>query len=786
MANIKGALAYLYNGVSQQAPPLRHFSQGELLENAVCSVADGLRKRPPAIYINRLVNIAGLYPKVHHIFRSADEHYVVVIWDGTIKVYNGATGNEIAVDTSTYPGVLSYLSSTPDNPIRNIHCLTVADTTFITNRTKTVTTKAATISPQNFTVFIHIRQGAPEASYTFQPDGFTAVTYTTGTTAASQATTTIADGLRSLIAAYSGVTTAVYGNLITVSFAGAPFGYTMTDSGGGNYSTCFANRVQRYSDLPKNFVEGVTIEVKGDGSSAGASSYWVEWKSNAGQNTGYWVETVAPIVGEVTELEPTSMPITLVKLPGGTFRLERPNWSTRKVGSTATTAPVPSFVGQKINCTFFYRDRIGFLSDENVILSRANDLYNFWPKTGIEILDDDPIDVTVNASRVSILRHAVSFNRSLLLFSDNLQFQLSGGDILSPKTVRADVITEYSASRTTPPVSTGRDVFVASDKSDVSGSYGAVRQYMVDQSTLTNVAEDITAHVPQYVPGDVFRMSSSTTEDMVAVQAYADVTNVYLYQFLWQGDKIIQSAWNKWKFPGFGIIGAEFDRSTMWVTYFHTDGIHLAKIPLEKNFNDTGLPFLPHLDFRVQIAGSYNSGTNKTTFSVPYSAPVGSQLEAVTGVGFASGLRGIRLVLTRINDTQWTADGNWSAAACWVGYRYGFRYRFSQQYAKDKDGNAMIDARLQMGYYTTQLKDTGYVRAEVTAATRSTTSSTFTGLKSGSPLALLGTPVIQPTGKFSFPVQSRSDRVTVDLVNDSPYPSTVQAAEWIGTLARRV
>ena len=41
----------------------------------------------------------------------------------------------------------------------------------------------------------------------------------------------------------------------------------------------------------------------------------------------------------------------------------------------------------------FFRNRIALLSEENIILSRVNDFYNFWVKTAMAIFNADPIDL---------------------------------------------------------------------------------------------------------------------------------------------------------------------------------------------------------------------------------------------------------------------------------------------------------------------------------------------------------------------------------------------------------
>ena len=66
---------------------------------------------------------------------------------------------------------------------------------------------------------------------------------------------------------------------------------------------------------------------------------------------------------------------------------------------------------------FFHRNRLGFISGESIVMSRAGEFFKFFPETTTTILDADPIDVNVSHVKVSNLRHAIPFAEELLLFS---------------------------------------------------------------------------------------------------------------------------------------------------------------------------------------------------------------------------------------------------------------------------------------------------------------------------------------------------------------------------------
>ena len=78
------------------------------------------------------------------------------------------------------------------------------------------------------------------------------------------------------------------------------------------------------------------------------------------------------------------MPHALVRQANGTFTLDALNsssafggWSSKEVGDEYSN-PNPSFVGQGISNMFFFANRLGFLSEDAVILSQPGDYFNFF------------------------------------------------------------------------------------------------------------------------------------------------------------------------------------------------------------------------------------------------------------------------------------------------------------------------------------------------------------------------------------------------------------------------
>ena len=430
-------------------------------------------------------------------------------------------------------------------------------------------------------------------------------------------------------------------------------------------------------------------------------------------------------------------------------------------------------MGRTIGDIFFYRNRLGVTSDEGTVLSRIGNYFNFWAATVTAVLDTDPIDVGTSHTKVSILNHAIPFNKVLMLFSDQTQFQLTGGDPMTPKNATCDVVTEFESSSSCRPVGLGPSLFFAVDRANATG----IREYFVDETTVSNDASDVTAHVPSYIPRDVFKLSSSSNEDVIFALSLDERNAVYVYKFYWNGEEKVQSSWGKFLFDeGDTILNCDFIKNTCYFVIQRSDGVYLESMSIKEASLDTGLSFLVHLDRKVSLTGVYSSGTNLTTWTLPY--PESADMSVVLGGSFTSG-KGSSLSISRPTSTTITARGDHSAHPCIIGRDYSMRYRFSEQYVRDGDNVAITGGTLKLRRMHLNYYQSGSFRVEVTPLARSTYTYSFTGIRLGTLQALLGVPSIS-SGTFKFPLKGGNIGMQVDIVNDTYLPSIFQSAEWEG------
>lgn len=801
MTLLSTSIPNLINGVSQQPYALRLSSQCDSQVNAYSSVIEGLRKRPPTKHRIKVTNAPSGDIFTHTINRDTSERYEIVVGGGDLKVYSLTNGAEITV---SFPNGKAYLAS--PEPSTSFKAVTVADYTFLLNCGTVVQQDAVTAPVRDPEALTWIKQGAYGIEYKIILNGVVVAQYKTpdGSVASHSpyiATDKIAEALcegnpsaRATLAgevftkslAGSGITPANgwtvtrNGSSIRISRATEFTGGT-TDGIGDQAMKWVKGNTQRFTELPAKGFDGFRVEVVGDQSSS-FDNYYVAYKNNSDTTSGVWVESMKG--GEATQLSAATMPHALVREADGTFSFKELTWEPRKVGDLDGN-PMPSFVGKKINDVFFHRNRLGFVADENVVFSRSGDFFNFFRATATDLLDSDPIDVAVSHVKVSILQHAVPFNETLLLFSDQTQFQLGAADLLTPKTISINQTTEFECSLKAKPIGVGRNVYFAVNR----GSFSGIREYYVDGESETNDASDVTSHVPKYVAGNITKLAASSNEDVLVALSGNERTKLFVYKFYWNQQEKLQSSWSVWQFPATDeILSMDFIESELWVVIRRDDGLYFESVSLDPGASDEGLGFQVQLDRRVdeaQCVVTYNAALNETTISPPYGLDAGDIYQLIVRPGDAENKPG-RVVPFDCDGATLVVRGR--LTKFFFGRLYEMRYRFSTFVLKEEavgGGQSTVgEGRLQIRKASLTYDRSGYFRVEVTPFNRSTYAYVFTGRVIGSAKNVIGDVALE-AGRFTFPVLSKNDLVTIEIVNDSPLPCSLLSAEWEGLYVTR-
>ena len=696
---ISNSIPNLLNGVSQQPDTVKLPNQATIQENGLSDIISGLGKRPPTEHIAKLNTDTLENSKVHIINRDSNEQYAVLVNNQSIKVYDLAGNNKTVVS----PNGLTYLTST--NPQEDFNLVTVADYTFIVNKTKTVTKSGTTATARPDEALFYVKNGQYKTTYEIKIDGVSQASYTTldnssSGNASSITTDNIATELyNDLNSNLTGYTVTRDGSIIHLSKTSGTFTATVSDGLGGDGLILVKEKINSFSDLPYKGYTNFVVEITGDQGTE-FDNYFVKWDGNA------WVETVKD--GLDNSFDTSTMPHLLIRTADGNFRFceadgsaytvsgtsyDEPNFASRTVGDELTS-PDPTFVDRKINDIFFYRNRLGFLSDENVIFSKAGKFFTFWATTVTTAIDDDMIDLAVSHNKVSILKYAVPFNEQLVLFSDQSQFTLDAEEILSAKTVSINQTTEYEIDDGVKPIGLGQNIYFGISR----GSFAGVREYYVNTDTEIKDALDTTVNLPRYIKGGLTGLKGSSAENTLFAFASENRNELYVYKYYFdQGTKALQRSWSKYKFSsGDVLLDGDCIQNYLYMVVKRADGTYLEKLNLKTNEVDTDLDFTVLLDRKTSLTGSYDSGTDKTTFTLPYEES--GDMEIILSGAWSSSKRGRNIPTSSTTNTTLVVDGDYSTNACLVGRKYTFKYQFPTFYVREQKEVVMLQPLTQVDY----------------------------------------------------------------------------------------
>ena len=389
---------------------------------------------------------------------------------------------------------------------------------------------------------IFVEQVSNNTIYTVTVDGVTVTDNTSSdsTLSTSGVANDLANGLASGL---TGFDVTRNGSVIYIRKTdGSNFSIDGSDTQGNTQLSIVKDSVQRFTDLPTVSPNGYVVEVKGD-DQTNFDNYYVKFVTNNGGTfeEGQWEETVQ--AGIPFKFDYSTMPHVLIRQADGNFRFARvdgdtytlsgtdyilPEWGKRTSGDEIS-APDPSFVGRKINNVFFFRNRLGFLADDNVILSNVSDFFNFFPDTVLTIVDSHPIDVAASHTKVAILKHAVTMGEQLILFSEQTQFILSSSaDNLTPLTANVLVATEFESSDDAPPVGSGSSIYFLTKK----GAFAGIREYITQTDVTLKDASNITIHVPRLIPSGIFKLAVSNNQDILVCLGTDNPNKLYINRWL--------------------------------------------------------------------------------------------------------------------------------------------------------------------------------------------------------------------------------------------------------------
>jgi hypothetical protein len=595
-----------------------------------------------------------------------------------------------------------------------------------------------------------------------------------------------------------GITAQVVGNGLYIQHLTKPFTISTRATA---YMTAFSNEIQNVSKLPLECVNGYVVKVVNSGEKE--DDYYLEFQGKDGNNgVGVWVETIKPNIA--TNFSYSSMPHQLRRLKDGSFEFGPVDWESRLVGDN-TSNPLPSFVGKSINKMFFFRNRLGFISDENVILSRAGDYFNFWSKTALTVQPSDPVDISASSTYPAILYDAVPFMNGVVLFSENQQFLLTTDqDVFGPETAKLTLTSTFRYSSELPAFNMGTTLgFI-----NKGGRYARFMEVAnINRQTPPELIEQ-SKIVSELIAGTVNCLADSKESDLVLLGTsprydYEDgkllvepSKHVFGYRYFNDGEKRVQSAWFKWDLTGdlehHAILGDVYYSITSHST---PDGPKLflnrhdlnPKVDSAYISDNSGLEYPVSLDNYKTVSPigiTFDLNTRKSHFTLPWHHSTQHRLVVFSvGNGTKQGWLSYPTPVEEKGKTICYMDGDWTDSILVVGYDYEMKVILPNLYLGQEDTTANRVTRdtrssLRINRVKFRFGESGTFDTTVKRKGREDYTELWETRLSDAYVA--DTHSVSSERGLTIPIYEKNTNTIIELTSKHPTPATLFSMDWEG------
>lgn len=757
--NLQPRIGGLFHGVSRQAPLQRAPNQCETIDNYL-----------PTVDVGGLVDRAGTSllwsaPRSsyltgpHHFYRSTDGQRWVLLRrnaSGEFEVRNADTG--VSATLVMDPLASYYLRSGTGLKLK---FLTIADTTLILN---TEVTAAVTIAPvpQRTSAYVFVKRMSSAAQSL-------TVMRTNGGFAKYTASDGNSDTRESAASKLANAVNAAPALEITASVVGhAPYLVRLTgtaeaieslsarNSWDGDALVLIKHRVTATADLPPQCDDGVSIAVD-LGRGEQKTVYYVRYdlKKNG------WIECSYADLGATTAtFNGNTMPVRMTQTGDTEFRIDVCEWTERDKGDDSSN-PAPFFAGKRIYDLATWKGRLILACEDTLSMSRPDDLFNYWKETARESRPADPIELPTDSPDLSVIHHVVAFRNKLIVTADNAQLEVPGDKPLTPEDATIGVATRYALDKDCRPVVVGDSLYYTGTVQ----RRAALWEYVYDDGAASNVAFDLSKHVPGYVPGKVLKIAGAAQSGRLYLRTAADPAALFTHTTYWKDGQRVQNAWTRLSFPGFtSILDFWVDEDRVLVLGETANRIWLVSFAVDADL-DEAPESGQRIDFRTSVTATWNGSYTVCALPAGY-GDLGPLIATVhrAGDGWVTEYEGETV------GTEFRVPVQLAAGPVTVGKRYSRSVEFSPFYMTVDDSTTPM-GRLQVRKVILDFLRTGDFTATVTRKDRSPPMRVQrTARVVGQAWAR---PVIAENVQFSVPYNSRGDAAALVVAADSTAPSVI-------------
>lgn len=812
MAKVNGAYDSLVRGVSQQVREKRLSGQHEAQDNMISDPVEGLRRRPGSIQLLE-ANLAGTIADLDDFSTNfvgrdlqLDDREITLATRRPrtsgpslplVAFRRGADG--IGGDGAAFaPSYTAAAQALLDDGINSVvavgryvviaHNKTVGSTTTdlygsdLNRRRSVVSIKNVTYSRE---YRIRVKAvGFAEVTVMYATPNIYAPGGGVDPAAAEAAQPfRVAQQLGNLLAANSAFTARFVvgvqdGSVLIIANSGVTIEYlTATDGGDGSGIAAVWQEVENPALLPAAGIIGHVIKVV---PAAGESYYLRAQADQANNGRVVWRESTS---AAITPVSPFCIGVILgntfyvganpadlqAALPGGMGDPVVPTLASRVAGDDES-APAPHFIGRVITCLALFQDRLLCCSGPVVTASQISGYFNFFRSTVLTYPDDDAVEVYATGAEDDVIRSAVIFDRSLVLFGDKFQYATSGKIPLTGATATLMQSSAHKDAARVPPLALGDLLFFVKSTVGVTTAY----QINVGQVEDTSNAFEISQQLSNYLDGEVREVVGIDTSSTIVVRT-TEPRKLYVFKFLdtLGGERLLDS-WSRWTFhEGCGEVVAISTWKDSLRVLFASESSLPAEPPavrlvwsrIDIENPDTTRP---HLD----SSQDYLPGE-----------PINLNGQSAVYTGAAAPSR------------RWHGRDDGRADLLWeefgedpntvLGYQFPSAVTLTSPYMRDRQDRPILAGDLTVSYLNVGVSDAGACKIDVSSPYGSFTAEEWHGRVLMSPS--ITTPEISlQTTSILAPVELETRDYAATISAVKWLPLTVTSVEWVGQYFNRI
>ena len=543
---------------------------------------------------------------------------------------------------------------------------------------------------------------------------------------------------------------------------------TVDDGGNGDFMRAISQEVTAADLVSPRHYPGKVIKVVPK--QAGALAYYLKAVASNGATSGafgevVWEETAGINVNltwvfaiglfKNGNFYVASSPAALQALTGETV----PKIEASSAGDQ-DSSPIPEFFDRTITHMRMFQDRLMIIAGSTVFMSRSGDYFNFFRKSVLTVLDDDPIEVFAQGTEDDVITTGVQHDRNVILCGQRYQYIVPGRENMTPRNPYVGVQATYEGANLTAHAVAGSLLFFCQRRE---------KRLTLQQMSPGVVADrldafDVSSQLDGYLTGTPRQLVAMTAPGVVYVRT-AELTNgFYVYSYLDANDQSerLFDSWSRWTVDeSLGtLVGITSDDSGLLAITLRDTSTGPALV-MDRFVRETSPSAFPYLDSHQPAASTDHIGD--------------AAMIAFDNTSERH-LLGTTLDQRAVIEAQFPTE----VASLHVGTLFDSSVTLTSPYIRDRDDKIILDASLTISKLTMSMSNSSAVVASLSYDLGKTYKDVKSWIYRPAGVWVLNTQKVAEEAVITIPVMKANKSYRAKISSRSWLPLTISVVEWAG------